>query len=105
MEAPLIKDKFIITDGPGAMQLLASLAEANMSPRKVITISAGPFSEFEVCISFLSQASSTGEQFHFEGWLPRIKRGNIHGHYCTRTRKGWFKRGHTYSVVAGLRQE
>lgn len=101
MSAAEVKDEFIITDGPGALPLLVSLVEPNSSPRKGIMLDAG-VSQFEVCITFLAQATSTGEELHFEGWLRHSSRGNIHGYYSTRTRKGWFRRGHKYSFAADL---
>jgi hypothetical protein len=99
------KQDWEITDGPGALQLFVSLSEPNDSPRKRIDFHTSKHSLNVVCITLLAQADSTGEEFHLEGWMHLIKRGNIHGRYNARTRKGWFKRGHKYSLAAGLKQE
>ena len=109
-----------IGDGPSEMHVLVSLSEDNASPRKVITFSVdsgqrrpyGPrnteesaiiYNKVDVCITFLAQARATGEALHFEGWIKGVARGNIHGYYSTRTRRGWYARGHRYSCAAGLR--
>lgn len=101
-----IENRTLINDGPGALPLLASLVEPHGSPRKAVMLDVGMgIIQLEVCITFLAQASSNGNELYFEGYILHVKRGNIHGRYSTRTRRGWFGRGRRFSVAAGLRED
>lgn len=122
MSVTSIENRSLIGEGPGALPLLVSLSEPNHSPRKIITLGVdsgqrrphGPrnteesaiiYNNVNICISFLAQASDTGEDFYFEGWIPNVPRGNIHGWYSARARKGWYARGHRYSVDCNFKND
>lgn len=115
MTAPTDDAHSKIGNGPDFFALAGSLKEPVRSPKKPVVFHVdsgqrrplGPrnteqaktiYNEVQVCVCFLAQGPDE-ELFLFEGWIPGIRFGNIHGMYSTRTRKGWYGRGHRYSVI------